>query len=406
MSALTRGNITADDFFIDKKAYLFIKDYTKQYGEVPPAEAVVAECENFDYDADVQENINYLVKAVKNNSAKQRAMLFLKNELEDKFSELQGMTFIKWMAEESTALYNTACAESGLGTNYATNGQERLENYKNRKENRTGMFIPTPYPTLNKWLGGGTELSDYVLLNAYTNRGKSWIASQFGLCAWKASFGVLHYSPELSREQQEDRLDTLNGHFSNMALKMGNLYDEDKFESYLEQFNEENETPYIIKTMGDMPKGLSLEVIEADLQANPNIKMVIIDGFNLMTHKGNKGSSNRDNMSNTSRALRQLFGKYKVVGIVVHQTPTSAEKENQGKDESGARIVKPPEIHQYSETIAVVQDACTVLTFDQYDGCGKMKLAKSRTDGVGNELELQVDFNRGYIREVEAVDYF
>jgi replicative DNA helicase len=157
--------------------------------------------------------------------------------------------------------------------------------------------------------------------------------------------------------------------------------------------------------MGDLPKGLSLEVIEADLQANPNIKMVIIDGFNLMSHKGNSKDGNRNAMSNTSRKLRQIFGKYGVVGLIVHQTPTSAEKENSSKDDVGNRIVTPPQIHQYSETVAVIQDACTILTFDQLDGVGKMKLAKSRTPNVGKEIELHCDFNMGFIRETSIYDF-
>ena len=132
---------------------------------------------------------------------------------------------------------------------------------------------------------------------------------------------VLHYSPELSRKQQLQRLDTLNGHFRNSEIKLGALKKEQQYMNYLNNFNEDNEVPYIVKTMGDLPRGLSIDVIEADLQGNENIKMVIIDGFNLMNHKGNDG--NRNNMSNTSRKLRQLFGKYGVVGLVVHQVPTN-----------------------------------------------------------------------------------
>jgi replicative DNA helicase len=189
------------------------------------------------------------------------------------------------------------------------------------------------------------------------------------------------------------------GHFNNVGLRNGELAEEEKYKEYLMQFTPENySTPYIVKTMEDLPNGLSVEVIENDILANPEIKMVIIDGFNLMNHKGK--DSNRNNMSNTSRQLRQLFGKYGVVGLVVHQTPQSAEKENMKKDEIGNRIVKPPEIHQYSETIAVIQDACTVLTFDQVDGLGKLKIVKARQPVVGKEIDLNCNFNYGFIEEV------
>lgn len=406
VSILYKGNITADDFYTQADCYNFVVGYSKTYGEVPPFETVIAECPNFDYQPENKDHFSYLIKSVKNATAKRKAFELLQKEAGDKFQKMQGVDFVNWLADSANHIKELVEAESGLGTNFATNGSERAESYVERKENRSGRYIPTPYPSLTEWLGGGWELGDYILLNAFTNRGKSWIASQIGVVAWNAGFGVMHYSPELSKGQQLDRLDTINGHFNNTTLKAGQLDNESRFFAYLKDFNDKQEIPYMVKTMGDMNKGLSLEVIEADLQANPQIKMVIVDGFNLVAHKTSKGGSNRDAMSNTSRQLRQLFGKYGVAGLIVHQTPTSAEKENQEKDEAGTRIVKPPEIYQYSETVAVIQDACTVITFDQYQGIGKMKLAKARTPHVGKEIELHCDFNLGYIREVEAVDYF
>lgn len=405
ISILHRANVTEQDFYTQLTAYRFIVNYTKQYGEVPEAETVVSECESFDYTPDVKDHFSYIVKQVKNATAKRKAFDLLQNEAGANFQKLQGTDFVNWLAEQSAHLKDLVEAESGLGTNYATNGAERWESYVERKENRTFQYIPTPYKQLTEKLGGGTELGDYVLMMAFSNRGKSWLATDFGITAWNNGFGVMHYSPELSKRQQLDRNDTLNGHFRNSALRVGSLDNEEQYKKYLEEFNEQNETPYIVKTMEDLSNGLSVDVIEADLQANPNIKMVIIDGLLLMTHKG-KGGSNRDALSNTSRALRQLFGKYKVVGIVVHQTPQSAEKENAGKDETGARVVKCPELHQYSESIATIQDACTVITFDQYQGSGKLKLAKSRTPHVGDEIEIHCDFDNGFIREVENYDSF
>lgn len=406
ISVLFKGNITIEDFYTQADTYTFVTSYFKQYSEVPAMETVVAECPKFVYAAEVKDHFTFLMKSLKNATAKRKAYELLQKEAGDKFQKLPGVEFVNWLAEEANHLKDIVEIESGLGTNFATNGKERADDYLKRKENKSGRFIPTPYRSLTSWLGGGFELGDYVLLNAYTNRGKSWLGSQIGVVAWNAGFGVMHYSPELSKSQQLDRLDTLNGHFNNTDLKAGSLDNESKYVNYLNTFNNDNEVPYLVKTMGDMVKGFSLDMIEADLQANPNIQMVILDGFNLIAHKGGKGGSNRDAMSNTSRQLRQLFGKYGVVGLVVAQTPTSAEKENNSDDEAGSRMVVPPELHQYSETVSVIQDACTIITFDQYQGCGKIKLVKARTPHVGNVVELHCDFNLGFIREVEAVDYF
>ena len=233
---------------------------------------------------------------------------------------------------------------------------------------------------------------------------KSWIASQIGQTAWRNGFSVIHYSPELSKKQQTYRFETIDGHYNNVDLRRGQLENEEAYMEYLDTFNENNETAYIVKTMEDLPNGLTLETIEADLQQNPNIGMVIIDGFNLMVH--GKGQNLRNNMSTTSRELRQIFGRYEVAGLVVHQTNASSEKENSEEDEEGLRIVKPPKLTDYSETNAVTQDCATALTFDQHDGFGKISIEKAREPSVGNVLDLHCDFNRGYINEALVTDQF
>lgn len=401
-SIVRKANITASDFYTDKDTFMFIDKYVKTYGEVPSYQTVVAECEDFDYVPETVDNVKYLVKTLKNNTAKRKAFELLQQEATKRFSTMQGTDFVKWLAEESNNLRNLVEVDNLSGTNYATNGAERKQDYLNRKDNRTNIYIPTPYDTLTEYLSGGFELGDYVLVQAFTNKGKSWLSSDIGITAWRSGFGVLHYSPELSKSQQLSRLDTLDGHFMNCYLRTGQLTNEEQYFKYLDTFNDSNEVPYLVKTMEDMNKGLSLSLIEADLQSHVNIKMVIIDGFNLMNHRSNGG--NRDSMTLTSRKLRQLFGKYGVVGIVVHQANTSSEKEK-GSDELGNRIVTPPAITAYSETSAVIQDSATILSFDQIDGVGKILLAKSRVGNVGKEIELQCDFNRGYIKEVTSVDF-
>lgn len=400
---LNKYNIKQVDFYNIPEVYEFVQKYTQEHGQTPDYRTVVSNFKSFNYMPETVDSFAYLAKALKNTTASREAVMLLQKQAGKKYEELKGVEFVNWMANEVNRIKDMTNADSYSGSNFATNGAERWSTYEDGKENRSFKFIPTPYESLTKWLGGGFELGDYILLQAYTNRGKSWVASHIGVTAWLNSFGVLHYSPELSEVQQSQRNDTLIGHFNNVNLKLGQLDDEAAYQTYLDGFNETNETPYIIKTMEHLPNGLTLEVIEADLQANPDISMVIIDGFNLMSHSG-KGS-NRDGMTTTSRKLRQIFGRHQVAGLVVHQTPTSAEKENKEDDETGARMVKPPEIHQYSETIAVIQDAATVLSYDQLDGVGKILLSKTRTPNVNKELTLHCDYNHGYIKEATVIDY-
>jgi replicative DNA helicase len=398
---MTKYNISEADFEAYGHVYEYIKGYVMEYHQTPDYRNVVAKFADFDYMPNVSDSFAYLCKTLKGQSAKRKAVLRL-SKVNENFKTMNGLEFAKWLKEEATALEAIATASSSTATNFATNGQERKEWYLENKESRTLTYIPTPYPTLTKLLGGGFELSDMILLMAYTNKGKSWIGSDIGRVAYENGFGVLHYSPELSKKQQVYRLDTLKGHFNNVDIRRGQLENEEEYFKYLDQFNDGNEVPYLIKSMEDLPNGLTLEQIEADLQTYEGIGMVIIDGFNLIDHKGR----GRDAMTATSRKLRQIFGRYKVAGIVIHQTPTSAEKEMKTDEDDLEVEIPVPQVTDYSETVAVVQDSATVLTFNQVQGRGRLFIAKAREPHVGKSIDLRCNFNLGYITEASPVDYF
>ncbi|PEM65348.1 DNA helicase [Bacillus pseudomycoides] len=399
-------NLTERDFETNKDVYKFIKDYVKEYGETPDYRTVIAQHEDFNYMPEVHDTFAYLCKNLKSKSAKRMTAEVFAAEFNQNYKVMSGQALSDWLVETAANIAGVANASSDSGTNIAVNGEERKNWYNENKEQRSNAFVPSPYESLTKWLGGGFEVGDYILLLAFTNVGKSWMSSHFGQTAWRSGFGVLHYSPELSKKQTVYRIETLDGHFNNVDLRRGQLKNEKQYIEYLDQFNEEQETPYIVKTMEDLNDGLSVDVIEADLQANPNIKFVIIDGFNLMTHSRGGGKVDRNAMSTTSRRLRQVFGKYGVVGVVVHQTSAGSQKDKTGEDDDGNYVVSPPELTDFSETSAVIQDAATVLTFDQKDGIGKLAVKKAREPSVGNVLELNCNFNLGFINEPDICSNF
>lgn len=400
---LAKYNINENDFDEYKDVYLFIKEFVQQYGQTPDYRVVVEKFKKFEFQVEVYDTFAYLCKALKKSKAKLKIFNVLQNQAGKRFKEDEIDSFLDWMDEEIKSAKNIVKTSTGMGTNYAVNGLERKQRYLEAKETGSGLFIQTPYETLNKYLDGGLELGDYVLLQAFSNKGKSWISSHIGTYAWSQGNAVLHYSPELTKAQQENRNDTLIGHFNNVAIRNGELQNEDKYFNFLERFTQ-NETPYIIKTMEDI-ESLDVDTIEADLQMNPNISMVIIDGFNLMSH--GKGKLDRNAMSQTSRKLRKIFAKYKVVGIVVHQVNASEEKENRKKVEKMDNpMPKPASIMGYSETIAVVQDACTILSYDAVDGNAEIFIAKCRGTGKEKTVSLNVNYNMGYITEASPVDFF
>jgi replicative DNA helicase len=399
--SVLKYNVKADDFERNGDVFDFIVDYRKKYGSCPDVETVAAEYPDFDYMAGVQEPFKGLVARLKQSAAKRRSFELIATKAKDKFKSLNGEDFVKWIKNEFNRIERETSTDFSQGVDFATNGEERRKRYEESKIKRSEQYVDLPYGDLQ------CEIGDYLLIMAYTNRGKSWIASHIALYVWKTqSKSILYYSPELSQKQQQSRFETLDGHFDNAKLRRGQLENEEEYFEYLKQYDltDEEKPKLLIKTMEDLPNGLSLDVIEADLEQNPDVQVIVIDGFNLMNH----GRQNdRNSMTTTSRRLRQLFARHNVLGVVTHQVNTQAEKENKEMDEeTGARIVKAPPIESYSESVALIQDPAMVLTFDQHDGIGQLLVAKAREPIVGKTIDLLCNFNLGYISEPELTDFF
>ena len=403
---LNKHNIQADDFATQRDTYSFIKEYVEEHQQTPDVRTVAMNFDHFEYITEVSDSFKYLCTEIKNTSAKRRMFELLQSEASAKFTEMNGLEFTKWLKEEVESLEKSAVSVTSLGIDYAKSGEERKGAYLHRKQNKEKIFVPTPYEALNKVMNGGWLLGDYVLLQAFTNQGKTFIASQIGIVAYNANYNILHYSIELPKDQQLDRLDTVNGHFKNSQLARGELDNEEEYFRYLDTFNAKNETSYILKSMEDLKEGLSIQQIKQDLNVYPNTQVIIIDSFNLMRHKG--GIKNmRNSLSQTSRELRQLFVKENVLGIVVHQTGAAGEREKKKKEDVENVIIKPPSILDYSETISTIQDPSCIISFAQRDGIGKISVEKARVDKAkGFLLDLHCDFNAGFITQVNDTDYF
>lgn len=399
--SVLKYNVNKNDFVRNGDVFEFVVNFRKSYGSTPDVETVVSEYPDFEYMEAVHEPFKGLAARLKQAAGKRRSFDLIATKAKEKYQELKGDEFALWAKEQFDKIAKETSTDFSVGVDFATNGQERRQRYEESKENHSEQYIELPYGDLQ------AEIGDFLLILAYTNRGKSWISSDIGLNAWKRqNKNILYYSPELSQKQQQSRFETLDEHFNNALLRRGELDNEDEYFEYLKQFEltDEEKPKLIIKTMEDLPKGLSLDVIEADLEHNPDIQMVVIDGFNLMNH----GRTNdRNSMTTTSRQLRQLFARHNVLGVVTHQVNTASEKENKELDEeTGARIVKAPPIESYSETVALIQDPAMILTFDQNDGIGQLLVGKAREPIVGKTIDLHCNFNLGIIEEPQLTNLF
>lgn len=253
-------------------------------------------------------------------------------------------------------------------------------------------------------------------MQAFTGKGKTWLGLLQALTVNDMGLNCLFESGEMSKPELSFRLDTLHGKFSNRALFTGNLdwQSEEDYKKYLGGFSKgTTKAPLIIKTQEDWSKGLTVNQIEHDIQTHkPDV--VIIDQFSLIRHITN----DRDGKSDTSKKLKALAGKYGIVICLLYQANGDYEKSKKKSDveDESLRVLQPPTVKDYSETIQIVQDVDCLLTFDATkwkdaqtgNECGKALLfvAKSRAGGEGTELEMQWIPDAGVIETRKATDLF
>ena len=376
--------VSKDDFTDYEEVYTFIYNMDS----IPDKRTVINKYKTFEYVEDVQDTFEYLVKELKLLTAKRKLFVALKQAEKDFNNKLSIEDTITTLKRNVDNIYTKNISNNNL---FNLKDKSRLHLYDNPLFK---LKVATPFNTINKSIGS-MESGDYVLFTAFTNRGKSWVACKFGIEALKQGCTVLHYAPEIQRHKLEYRLDTILNGFNNRNLNNSSLEEETykEYKRYIEGFKYDN---YYIRTMENMDN-LDLNQIESDIKTI-GADFVIIDGFILMNH--GKADSKRNSYSDTSRSLRKLFVKAGVIGLVLHQVSGKDEKENNKKGDNGIRILKPPDLHQYSETIALIQDATTIMTYDRVDATARIKLVKAKSDTTDTEVDLIIDYNKGVIEEM------
>lgn len=421
MNALVRHGLNSEKHFRSYGyAYKFIHKHMKEFGEMPSIESVVEHCERVrakekelpEFEkVDVTESIDTIcLKLIEHNlKMDERKML---EELAKNFGQMDAYKILETLKERVEDFQERATARGKIGVNWAQSGKERAEEYEARKRKDFSKKIPCFFGEITEAVGG-YERGEYVTIMGFTGKGKSWLGLLQALVANNAGFKVLIESAEMSKPENSFRLDTLEGKFSNRGLWTGTLHDlqEEAYRRYLGDFEKgTGRADLVIKTAEEWANGLTLSQLEADIDRT-KCDMVVVDQFNLLKHDGTK----RNDMSATSRALKQLAAKKGVVIVLLYQTNGDYEK-GTSKGEDGVRELKLPTLKDYSETIAVIQDSNKLFSFDSVSwkdaetgrqrGKALVGIAKSRTGGENLELELEWCPNDGVIQPRQATDIF
>lgn len=397
-------------------AFKFIEKHLEQYGELPSINNVIMAVDNFEM-TEVTESCETLAKKMVERNIKNSERQFLQ-DIAKKWGELDAYDVMDEMSAKLEQLRSLSNHRGNNGIDWATSGEERRHEYEQRKKKGTSNRLPFMFDELTTELGPILP-GMYLAVMAFTSRGKTWIALKEALRCNTTGKSVLMESGEMSKPEILFRLDTLATGFSNRGLFTGDLdfRSEEQYFKWLDEFNNgTGKTPLIIKSQEDWLYGLTLQQIEADIQTHKP-DLLIIDQFSLIRHS----SPDRAGMTNTSRRLKELAGKYGIAILLLYQANGEYEKSKSKSkagtsDDNSLMVLEPPTLTSYSETIAVPQDVDVLLTFEScswYDEATKKRLgralmfvAKSRSGGEGTELDIDWRPNEGVINTRTAIDVF
>ena len=377
ISIITDNNLTIDYFLEYEDEYSFIKEHFDNYKNVPDTETFINKFPDFEL-LEVNESDRYLVDAIREEYLYSKSVPVIKKAAE----------LLKSDSNEASRYLQSELVN--LTPNYTTpyvdiiHSNSRVEMFEDKSNNKDKWFIPTGFEELDDIIYGWQCGEEFVVIFARTGIGKSWVLVKTVQHAWEIGKNVGYVSPEMSADKIGYRFDTLNNHFSNMALVRGDKskVSIDEYRQYNEKLAEHNNR-ILVSTPMDFNKQVTVGKLRTFVQAN-NLDMLAIDGITYMTDERYKRGDNKTtSLTNISEDLMELSCELKIPILVVVQS-------NRGGTEKDT-----PDLEDIRDSDGIAHNATKVISLNQKEEALVMKIKKNRDGKVGDKLTYLWDIDLG-----------
>ena len=372
ISIITDNNLTIDYFLEYEDEYSFIKEHFDNYKNVPDTETFINKFPDFEL-LEVNESDRYLVDAIREEYLYSKSVPVIKKAAE----------LLKSDSNEASRYLQSELVN--LTPNYTTpyvdiiHSNSRVEMFEDKSNNKDKWFIPTGFEELDDIIYGWQCGEEFVVIFARTGIGKSWVLVKTVQHAWEIGKNVGYVSPEMSADKIGYRFDTLNNHFSNMALVRGDKskVSIDEYRQYNEKLAEHNNS-ILVSTPMDFNKQVTVGKLRTFVQAN-NLDMLAIDGITYMTDERYKRGDNKTtSLTNISEDLMALSCELKIPILVVVQS-------NRGGTEKDT-----PDLEDIRDSDGIAHNATKVISLNQKEEALVMKIKKNRDGKIGDKLTFKV----------------
>lgn len=377
ISIITDNNLTIDYFLEYEDEYSFIKEHFDNYKNVPDTETFINKFPDFEL-LEVNESDRYLVDAIREEYLYSKSVPVIKKAAE----------LLKSDSNEASRYLQSELVN--LTPNYTTpyvdiiHSNSRVEMFEDKSNNKDKWFIPTGFEELDDIIYGWQCGEEFVVIFARTGIGKSWVLVKTVQHAWEIGKNVGYISPEMSADKIGYRFDTLNNHFSNMALVRGDKskVSIDEYRQYNEKLAEHN-NHILVSTPMDFNKQVTVGKLRTFVQAN-NLDMLAIDGITYMTDERYKRGDNKTtSLTNISEDLMALSCELKIPILVVVQS-------NRGGTEKDT-----PDLEDIRDSDGIAHNATKVISLNQKEEALVMKIKKNRDGKIGDKLTYLWDIDLG-----------
>jgi replicative DNA helicase len=419
VNALKRFGIDADHFETagERETYRFIVDYAERNrGQAPDFRTVVAECQAFDYQPNVEDSYEFLARQIKDHAAKRMFNdLVASNDLDANFQK-DFESFAKWLTESLESIKIRTSVRNKIGTDLKTVGEQFLAEYERRKAGDSFRVWKSKFSVIGNYTSGNM----YVVYGK-SGRGKSVTSLEDAIEMALQGANVLIWSMEMSWFEVWVRLFVsmsgrkgltttefngmdLDAGFNADELRKGQLSPEFEtaFRFFVDTVNDEVPGNIIVRAVDDDEfVGRSIRDLEADILAT-KADVVIIDPFYYLDYERNSSKTAGGDAAETSKKMRRLTGRLGVVTIAI----TQADEKQENKDDDGNRELKLPEREDVKKTKQLLEDAYMLIAVDTdyKQGRGLIGINKGRDGGEGTSTEIIYIPQVGVVRELDAAE--
>jgi len=357
---------------------------------------------------------DYLAQKVKDAAFfRQAQRLFDDPRLQKAFEDGDRKNFEKYLTETLQNITIGTRTNVSIGRTLDDLKTDFYDEYLERKAGKSHRLWPTPFPTLNREIGGLYSSDVYGVL-AESGRGKSYLLIAIVDELLRQGANVLVKSYELkaytwlsrllsvisAREEAFDN-DGQSVGLANNKLLSGRLDvdEETVFTELLDNLTEYYPGRLYLQAKGDADLTRSLNDLDRELSQEPSIDAVVLDPFyGLSDVYGQNANRTKGGAAEQAAArFEWIVGEHDVVGLYAVQAQVEKQRKDDGEE---VRELKLPTRDQVKTSKRLLEVASILFAFDNNgDGEALLGVDKGRNGGEGFELSLIALLDVGVLRE-------